>query len=374
MIMQMKSATAQGTKGYKERYANSLAQDHFRFSQGLWFSSIGLGTYLGGADDLTDQAYRAAVSRAVELGCNVLDSAVNYRFQRSERSVGAALADLFTRGSFAREEIIVATKGGFIPFDTYAPRSREEMTAYLVETFIAPGICQWEDFVQGSHCMTPRYLAHQLDQSLRNLQLDCLDIYYIHNPESQLEEVTREEFFRRLRLAFEFLETAVDAGKISAYGTATWNGYRVSPESRGYLSLEEIVQTAEEVAGAGHHFKFVQLPVNIGMIEAFTDLNQTLNGRKSNLLEAAAALDVTIISSATILQARLASNLPPIVGESMKGLRTDAPRAIQFTRSTAGVTTALVGMSNIAHVEENMEVARISPASLADYMKLFEAR
>ena len=372
--MQMKSATAQGTKGYKERYNNSLAQDHFRLSQGLWFSSIGLGTYLGASDDQTDQAYRAAVQRAIELGCNVFDSAVNYRFQRSERSVGEALADLFSRGSLAREEIIVATKGGFIPFDTQAPRSRQEMTDYLVETFITPGICKWDDFVQGSHCMTPGYLAHQLDQSRQNLRLDCLDIYYIHNPETQLEEVSQNEFFGRLRLAFEFLETAVDVGKISAYGTATWNGYRTSPESRGYLPLEEVVQTAEEVAGAGHHFKYVQLPVNFGMIEAFTDLNQSLNGRKSNLLEAAADLDVTIISSATILQARLASNLPAIVGEALRGLHTDAQRAIQFTRSTPGVTTALVGMSNIAHVEENMEVARISPATLADYMKLFDVR
>jgi aryl-alcohol dehydrogenase-like predicted oxidoreductase len=372
--MQMKRATAQGTKGYQERYVNSLAKDHFRLAQGLWFSSIGLGTYLGASDDQTDQAYRAAVQRAVNLGCNVIDTAANYRFQRSERSVGEALADLFAGGEVAREELLVATKGGFIPFDTQPPRTREEMTDYLVNTFITPGICRWEDFVQGSHCMTPGYLAHQLEQSLRNLKLDCLDIYYIHNPETQLEDISRKEFFERLHLAFESLEGAVEAGKISAYGTATWNGYRASPEERGFLSLEDVVQTAEEVAGAGHHFKFVQLPVNMGMIEAFTDLNQPLNGRKSNLLEAAVDLEVTIIASGTILQGRLANNLPVSVGESLRGLNTDAQRAIQFTRSTPGVTTALIGMSNVAHVEENMEVARSSPAPLADYMKLFEAR
>jgi aryl-alcohol dehydrogenase-like predicted oxidoreductase len=372
--MDMKRSTAEGTKGYRDRFGNALADDHFRLSQGLWFSSIGLGTYLGAADNQTDQAYRAAVQRAVELGCNVFDSAANYRFQRSERSVGEALTDLFTPGNFAREEIIVATKGGFIPFDGYPPRSRQDVTQYLVETFISPGICQWEDIVQGSHCMAPSYLAHQLDQSLRYLRLECLDIYYIHNPETQLEDVAREAFWGRLRQAFEFLETAVEAGKISYYGTATWNGYRDAPESRNFLSLEEVVQTAEEVAGAGHHFKFVQLPINIGMIEAFTDLNQRLNNRKFNLLDVAADLGVTVISSATILQARLAANLPPVVSESLKGLQTDAQRAIQFTRSTPGVTSALIGMSNIAHVEENMEVAKISRASRSDYMKLFEAR
>jgi aryl-alcohol dehydrogenase-like predicted oxidoreductase len=75
--------------------------------------------------------------------------------------------------------------------------------------------------------MSPRYLAHQLDQSLRNLKLQTIDVYYIHNPESQFAGVGREDFAARLRAAFQFLESAVDAGKIARYGVATWNGFRV---------------------------------------------------------------------------------------------------------------------------------------------------
>jgi aryl-alcohol dehydrogenase-like predicted oxidoreductase len=364
-------ATAEGTARYQDRFRGQLAEGHFGQSQELWLSSIGLGSYLGNADERTDEAYLAAVKRAAGLGCNVFDTAANYRFQRSERSFGDALADLFSQSVVSRDEIVVTTKGGYIPFDGTAPRSQQEVTAYLQETFVKPGVARLEDFVQGSHCMTPRYLQHQLDQSLRNLRLDCVDVYYLHNPESQLAEVSQQEFYDRLREAFEFLESAVAAGKIAMYGTATWNGYRVQSNSREFLSLERAEQTAREVAGDNHHFKVVQLPFNLAMIEAFADANQTLNGRKATFLEVAAELGITVMASASMLQAKLAAGLPPIMTEAFPGLRTGAQRAIQFVRSTPGIATALVGMSKVAHVEENLEVAKIQPAEMDDYLKLF---
>jgi aryl-alcohol dehydrogenase-like predicted oxidoreductase len=360
------------TLNYKERFRGVVAEGHFRRSQGLWMSSIGLGSYLGGVDERTDDAYRIAVKRAAELGCNVFDTAANYRCQRSERNIGDALADLFAQGGTARDEIIVSTKGGYVPFDATPPRSRQEMIAYLEETFIKPGVCRWDEFVQSSHCMTPAYIAHQLDQSLRNLKLEYVDIYYIHNPESQLAEVSRDEFYSRLRAVFEFLETAVADGKISIYGTATWNGYRAPSDSLEAMSLERVAQTAREVAGDDHHFKVVQLPFNLAMTEAFTDVNQTLDGKKATFLEAAAGLGLTVMASASILQARLSTGLPPIISDSLRGLRTDAQRAIQFTRSTPGIAVALVGMSDVAHVEENLEVAKIPPAPAEEYLKLFD--
>jgi aryl-alcohol dehydrogenase-like predicted oxidoreductase len=365
-------ATTEGTSNYKGRFAGVAAEGHFRLWQGLWMSSIGLGSYLGAPDELTDAAYRGAVKYAVELGCNVFDTAANYRCQRSERNIGDALADLFAQGLASRGEIVVSTKGGYVPFDGNPPRSRQEMIAYIEDTFIKTGVCKWEDFVQSSHCMTPGYIAHQLDQSLRNLKLECIDIYYIHNPESQLAEVSRDEFYRRLRAAFEFLETAVVDGKISMYGTATWNGYRAPLDSPEALSLERVAETAREVAGDRHNFKVVQLPFNLALTEAFTDANQTLDGEDVTFLEAAAICPVSVMSSASILQSRLSTGLPPFISASLKGLRTDAQRAIQFTRSTPGIDVALVGMSDIAHVKENLEMVKIPPASAAEYMKLFD--
>lgn len=367
-------ATAEGTARYKTRLQNQIAEGHFRQQQGLWMSSIGLGSYLGNADERTDEAYCAAVKLAAELGCNVFDSAANYRFQRSERNFGQAFSQIFADGTLQRDEIVVTTKGGFLPFDGAMPRSRQEMMAYLEETFVRTGVCRLEDFVQGSHCLTPGYLDHQLDQSLRNLRLDCVDVYYLHNPESQLAEVSLTEFYSRLSAAFEFLESAAAAGKIAMYGTATWNGYRASSNSREFLSLERIVQTARYVGGDNHHFKVVQLPVNLAMTEAFTDENQIVNGKKATLLEAASEFGVTVMASGSILQSKLAAGLPPILDEVFPGLRTDAQRAIQFVRSTPGVTTALVGMSRTAHVEENLELAVTSPATAESYLKLFSPK
>ena len=369
-MTQPRAATAEGTLRYKNRFQGVAAAGHFRESQGLWMSSIGLGSYLGNPDERGDEGYRSAVKRASELGCNVFDTASNYRFQRSERNFGDAFADLFAQGKLSRDEVVVTTKGGYIPFDSHPPRGREALVAYLEETFIRPGICRREDFVQGSHCMTPSYLAHQLDQSLRNLKLDAVDVYYLHNPESQLAEVSPEGFYKRLHAAFEFLESAVAAGKISMYGTATWDGYRVPPGSPEFLSLERIAETARAVAGDDHHFKVVQLPFNLAMPEALANANQPIGQREVALLEASADLGVTVMASASILQSRLAAGLPLELGDFLKGPRTDAQRAIQFTRSAPGIVTALVGMSHIAHVEENLELVRAAPASAEEFRNL----
>src|SRR5262249_46772331 len=133
---QTRAATTSGTSGYKDRFSGIAAEGHFRQSQGLWMSSIGLGSYLGEPDARTDEAYRNSVKRAVELGCNVFDTAANYRFQRSERNFGDAFSELFSQGKLTRGEVIVTTKGGYIPFESYAPRNRQEMNAYLDESFI----------------------------------------------------------------------------------------------------------------------------------------------------------------------------------------------------------------------------------------------
>src|SRR6266850_373858 len=99
------SATLEGTARYRERFKDSAAPGHFRQRENLWLSSMGIGTYLGDANNETDARYTSAVSHAVELGANVIDTAANYRFQRSEHSIGEALRVLTDEGDFFREEI-----------------------------------------------------------------------------------------------------------------------------------------------------------------------------------------------------------------------------------------------------------------------------
>jgi aryl-alcohol dehydrogenase-like predicted oxidoreductase len=362
------SANEEGTERYRKRFEDRIPREHFRLSQGLWLSSIGLGTYLGNHDAETDKLYHDAIVRAVESGCNVIDSAVNYRFQRSERSIGTALKELASRG-FNRDEIVIATKGGFLPFDAAPP---QDIRSYFQETFVAPGVAQFADIVAGCHCMTPRYLMNQLDCSLRNLDLECIDIYYVHNPETQLGKIPREEFNARLLRAFEALEGAAAAGKIRMYGTASWNGYRNDPAAADYLSLADIMELASTAGGKSHHFKVIQLPLNLGMTEALSLSNQQAKGKPATTMEAAQALELTVMCSASVLQGQLTRNLPSMISDTFPGLETDGQRALQFVRSTPGVTTALVGMKQIGHVEENLKTAEIAPASWEQYSKLFQ--
>jgi len=237
---------------------------------------------------------------------------------------------------------------------------------------VKPGIAGLSDFVS-SHCMTPRYLQNQLAQSLRNMNLDCVDVYYIHNPESQLGQVTEEEFFVRLRAAFEALEKARSEGQLKFYGVATWNGFRVEPGSGGYHSLERMVKIANEVGGESHGFRFIQLPFNLAMPEALTLANQPLGSHQVGTLEAAAGLGVTVISSASIYQGRVAQGLPKGLRERLGLLPTDAQSAIQFVRSAPGICTALVGMSTLEHVEDNLQLAGVEPMQLERFMELFWA-
>lgn len=362
------SATAEGTDRYRKRFADKIPQDHFRQAHGLWMSSIGIGTYLGNHDDATDEQYRQAIVRAVASGCNVIDTAINYRCQRSERAIGAALNELAGRG-YDRAEIVVATKGGFLPFDGAPPK---DSRSYFEGAFVDTGLATAAEIVGGCHCMMPRYLINQLDCSLRNLDVECIDIYYVHNPEFQLGKVTRQQFDSRLSEAFEALDQAAAAGKIRMYGTATWNGYRNPADAKDYLSLAQIVSLAEKAGGKDHHFKVIQLPLNLGMSEALSTVNQQVDGKEATLLTAAQALNITVMCSASVLQGQLTRNLPDIISDTFYGLDTDGQRALQFVRSTPGVTTALVGMKQLDHVEENLKTARVPPAPWEQYSKLFD--
>jgi aryl-alcohol dehydrogenase-like predicted oxidoreductase len=361
-----KSATKEGTTRYAKRFAGRAVERHFRETQRLVLSSIGIGTYLGQPDARTDEGYAAAVAAAVENGINVIDAAINYRFQRSERSIGAAIAQLAARG-FAREEFVICTKGGYLTPDGSMPADPNE---YFFREYIQPGVFSAKDIAGGSHCMTAKFLKNQLGRSLKNLGVECVDIYYLHNPESQLAEVNKEEFLSRVREAFTFLESAVEAGEIQYYGMATWNGFRQDARARDAMQLGEIAQIAQEIAGGLHHFRFVQLPFNLGMTEALTLGNQSLRGRDRTIMEAASELDVTLIASASLLQGQVARHLPKFVAEAL-GLENDAERALQFVRSSPGITTALVGMSRVEHVKANARLVGVAPATIDEFTKLF---
>jgi aryl-alcohol dehydrogenase-like predicted oxidoreductase len=329
-------ATAEGTHRYVNRHPDYCSTGFYRTVFDLHVSSLGVGTYLGNDSDAADAAYIQALLKAARNGINFFDTAINYRNQRSERAIGAALKQL------QRDEIVVCTKAGFL-----TPRA--------VPEFLAAG-----DVVAGMHSMDPRFLADQIDRSRANLGVDTIDVFYLHNPETQLGYRSRADFETRVRRAFAQLEQLAAAEKIRWYGAATWEGFR----KPGQLDLTRLAAIAAEECGADHHFRFIQLPFNLAMVEAFT-------GKPESVLAQAARLGITVIASAPLLQTRVLGQMPEVLPELLPGLATDAQRAIQFTRSTPGIAVALVGMGQPEHVQENLAVARTPPATMEEYLRLY---
>lgn len=341
-------ATPIGTSRLAGRFLAQKEAGFYREPQGLSVSSIGIGTYLGDLDEVTDRGYVEAVQAALAAGVNLVDTSLNYRHQRSERSVGAALGQALEIGLVQRDEIVVCTKAG-----------------YLVPNAVPVGILS--GVAGGVHCIAPAFLADQLVRSRQNLGLDTIDLFYLHNPETQLSHISQAEFYGQIRQAFTLLETAVAQNAIRYYGTATWDGYRRPSQSTEALSLERLARIAQEIAGQAHHFRFIQLPFNLAMTEAFVN---RVDGE--SVLSAARRLGISVVASASLLQARLARNLPAEIRARLPGSETDAQCSIQFVRSTPGIAAALVGMSSLAHVQENLALAAVPPATEEQYLSLYQ--
>jgi aryl-alcohol dehydrogenase-like predicted oxidoreductase len=313
-------ATPEGTARFCARHEEASSCGHFRALGELQVSSIGLGTYLGNPDADVDQAYCDAITEALAAGCNVFDTAIDFRHGRSERALGRALKQAIVSGLVARDEVVVCSKGGANSLDL-------------------------------------AQLGADLNHSRANLGLDTVDVYYLNSPEDRPDEGKLIEF--ELGRAFAML--AELSGQVAALGLATWDSLRQPLGSPGAVNLER-------VAASG--LIAVQAPLNLAMPEALASPTQELGDVVVPLAVAARSLGLGLITSASILQGQLA-RLPPEMAERFPEFDSDAQRALQFTRSLPGVTTALVGMSSVEHVRENLALARVPTASIETVQRFF---
>lgn len=362
-------ATSEGTERFRARHeGRSTVIGHFKAFGEYMLTSLGMGTYLGRADAATDALIVEAVKRSIASGAmNVIDTAINYRFQRSERAVGRALRELIEEGTCRRDEVFISTKNGYLTHDGDLSM---EFWEYVHANLIKPGIITPDDISSEYHCMKVSYLEDQMRRSLRNLQLECIDLIYLHNPvESQIHDVGREGFMRMLRDAFEFYEEKRKEGVIRYYGMATWECFRVGYGSSMHVNLKDILDLAKSAASSvrgagaggakddGHGFRFIQLPFNLAMHEAATLKNQMIDGREYTTMEAAALLGINVFTSVPLLQGRLLNS--SIL--NLVNAETPALACLQFARSSPAIP--LVGQKRMEHVEENIRIASLKPLS-----------
>ncbi|HKG31344.1 MAG TPA: aldo/keto reductase [Nitrososphaeraceae archaeon] len=358
-------ATPSGTKKYLD-YAiqKGKPSGHFRNFDGLYLSSIGMGTYLGQLsveddNDIENAVYDSIKSAAI----NVIDTAINYRAMKSEKNIGQALLRLINDGIISRDEVFICTKNGYITNDGEYPRV--DVMEYMQKMFISTGVIKPNDISSGYNVLNPNYIARCIDKSLTNMHLNCIDLMYVHNAfESWYEDVNREEFMQMLSKVFEVYEKYRSSNKIKYYGMATWTCFRVHPNNREYLSLEETVKVAEKVGGKNHGFRFIQLPYNLVYSEAALLENQDVGSIKNlTILEAAERLNIGVFTSIPLFQSRLLdANIPDYAG-----LTDQVEKLIQIIRSTPSIMAPLIGQKKPQHVQQNIKLADVPPMSNLEY-------
>ena len=266
-------ATAGGTGAYAVRMVNrpgaptGSAHGYTAFgSTGLTASKLGFGGYRTHTEE---PEHREALVKALREGINVVDTSTNYADGDSERLVGLVLADLIKQGAVTREEVIVVSKIGYVQGQNLKIAEAREKAGRPYPEMVKYGEGIW-------HCLHPEFLADQLDLSLDRLGLQTLDVLLLHNVEYFLSDAAhrmdkdldrlRNELYRRLQVAFAYLEGQVLAGRIQYYGVSsnTCTAEPNDPEATSLsLMLDSARAAAKELGLPHHHLRVVQCPMNL---------------------------------------------------------------------------------------------------------------
>ncbi|MYB29635.1 MAG: aldo/keto reductase [Cenarchaeum sp. SB0663_bin_5] len=355
-------ATMAGTQRFVQRHARHIS-NYVKFDD-IYLSNVGMGMYLGDADDVTDKMVIQAVKDSVSAGVNVFDTAINYRSQKAERALGKALHSLDEDDAISRDSVFVCTKGGYVTNDADV---QMDFWQYVKQQYADKGIIHENGISSQYHCMEISFLESQLCSSLKNLDVDCIDLLYLHNlMESQHQDVAREDIMRQLLSIMEWYETQRAEGRIRYYGLATWESFRVDSKDPNYLNLESILDMATKVGGKNHGLRFVQLPYNMYFDQALRTPTQTVQGNMVPFLQAAKTLNVGVFTSVPFMQGKLLS--PGVLPDF--GYGKPSTRSLQFIRSTPGVLAPLAGHKSPDHVDENLEVMKLPPLDESEFDSL----
>lgn len=115
---------------------------------------------------------------------------------KSERDIGEVLKEV------PRERMVLSTKGGYVPYDA---DSGADPRDYFYENFVNTGIIKLEEMTPQGHYLSAEFIDWCLSKSLQNMGTHYVDVYFLHNPEEQLNFFDRNSFNRKIRECFEYL-------------------------------------------------------------------------------------------------------------------------------------------------------------------------
>lgn len=299
-------------------------------------SKIAIGTFKGEPGETVSNEYKHAIKKSIANGINVIDTAINYRYTDSEIAVGEVIRELVDSKTIERDDVFIATKGGFMGNRYHWPLHSE-------------------DEIKNKHSIRPGYIKHCLNTSYKNLKLKTIDLYFLHNPEIALNYLDQEEFYSLLLQNFVMLEDEVRQGRIRGYGLATWPGLRLDPENKNYIDLNKVLEIAKIAANyKQHNFVGVELPINVLMNEGLVYPNQIHNGKLVPVVEFAENNGLKIFTSNSVMYGQ---DTDRINAHYNFDYNLSSPqKSLLLLKSIPGITSAIVGMKNSANVDSAIEV------------------
>lgn len=373
-------ATKEKTKEFATKH--KTATDFYNLVEDLSISSLGVGNYVAEAykEENYIFSFKNATKEAIKNGCNFIDTANNYRYQKSEREVGDAIGELINEGVITREELVISTKGGFIQLDYPFPKNPYE---WIEENITSKKLAKKEDVIIDQHCMSPKYLEYSIETSLKNLNVETIDIYYLHNPEFELGHLSYEKVIKKITKAFELFEKMADKGKIKYYGIASWNAFTFEEGHLEYIKIKDLVEIAKSLRGDKHRFKFIQLPYNLAKPHAFNYTNQPYDdGLYYTPIQVAKKYGLNVVTSSALLQMNLFQKpfskkikeilgVPPIKLEENYYMPSDILYALQFARSAPEISVSLFSTKDVIHMKEDLTLSQVPKTAQNSYLKIF---
>lgn len=219
---------------------------------------VGFGSYRISRKSLE---HKKALTLALSLGCPLIDTSANYTNGESEELIGVVLSEN------PKFNPIIVTKAGYI----------QGRNLEVLEELNALGLAVDELVDLGEnlkHSIHPDFLKNQLDLSLARLKKSSVDIFLLHNPEYyfKTEGANQDEYYRRIKQAFNYLEVEVKKGRIKSYGISS-NNFILPLNHPEVTDLRKVLAMALEVAPS-NHFKAIQFPFNLIEIGALEKLGE----------------------------------------------------------------------------------------------------
>jgi aryl-alcohol dehydrogenase-like predicted oxidoreductase len=298
--------------------------------------AIGGNVYGNSYGPTDDAESKRAIRRAYDLGCNFFDTADVYGHGHSETLLGAALADV-------RPHVILATKVGatFYNRDVH-PLLRDRIAVMMGTPFdeIPPDAVLP---VTHDSSFTPQYVRFAVEESLKRLRTDYLDLLQLHNPPLNL--ISSMD-------TYGVLEELKQEGKIRAYGVS------VHPAEEGLAAVQATMpDTIQIVYNIGRREPEDALfaaarSANVGIIAREPLANGFLAGRYD--------------ADATWEKGDIRARMPrPYVarmvalGQRVRELAekaqvSAAQLALRFVLDNADVSVVIVGMKTVQQVDDNL--------------------